>query len=228
MKKNILIIGGTSGIGYDISKKFILDRYNVTVVGRKIALPEIKNIRYFLYDLLKEDQLKRCLKKINEIKKIDIIIHCIGGSLGLEELNYKNCLKVWKTNIGIPIKINDYLISQKIIKKNSRIILFSSKAADDMSGKSAYNMSKQYLEAYVKNASKYYKNENIYFNCIKPSIVISTGNNWYKCKRDNYRKYINFIKKFNKNGTEINSNHIFKKIKVLTNKKDSSKLIIEI
>ena len=221
MKKNILIIGGTSGIGYDISNKFIVEKNNVFVVGRKNLLPKIPKVNYFKFDLLKENHLRNFLKKINQIHKIDLVIHCIGGSLGVRKLDYESCIKVWETNIGIPIRINSFLIKNKIVKQKSNIILFSSKAADDLSKKPAYSMSKSFVESYVKNSSIIYKQKKIYFYCLKPGIVCATGNNWYKCKRDNHKKYIYFVKKINKKGLEINSNDIFNKIKtVIKNSKD--------
>ena len=88
-------------------------------------------------------------------------------------------------------------------------------------------MSKKYLEKFIENSSKFYKKQ-IYYKCIKPSIVISTGNNWFKCKLKNIKKYKFFVKRYNKNGTEINSNHIYKKIINIIKNKKSSKLIYEI
>ena len=117
MKKNILIIGGTSGIGYDISKKFASLKNNVTVIGRKTIHPKIPNVNYLLYNLANSIQLTASLRKLEKIKKINTIIYCIGGSLGLNNLNFAVYFKVWNLNVGIPIKINDYLIKKKLITK---------------------------------------------------------------------------------------------------------------
>ena len=88
MKKNVLIVGGTTGIGYDISKKFILSQYNIIVVGRKISLPKSDQINYLLFDLSKKSELKKFFKKVHKFGQMNIVIHCIGGSLGLESINY--------------------------------------------------------------------------------------------------------------------------------------------
>lgn len=228
MKKNVLIVGGTTGIGYDISKKFILSQYNIIVVGRKISLPKSDQINYLLFDLSKKSELKKFFKKVHKFGQMNIVIHCIGGSLGLESINYGNCLKVWNTNIGIPININDYLINKKIIDTKSLIILFSTKGVDNNSGKPLYIMSKKYLELYVQYSSQFYKKKKIFFKCIKPSIVVSTGNNWFKCKKDNLRKYNYYVKKYNKKGLEINSNQIFSKLKYIIKTKNTKRLIFEI
>jgi NADP-dependent 3-hydroxy acid dehydrogenase YdfG len=224
LKKNILIIGGTSGIGYDISNKFTIEKNNVFVVGRKNLLPKIPKVNYFKFDLLKENHIQNFLKKINKISKIDLVIHCIGGSLGIKKLDYESCVKVWETNVGIPIRINNFLIKKKIVKQKSNIFLFSSKAANDLSEKAAYSMSKSFIETYVKNSSIIYQKKKIYFYCLKPGIVCATGNNWYKCKRDNLKKYDYFVKKINKRGLEINSNNIFNKIKTIIKSKKNKRI----
>ena len=36
MTKNILVVGGTSGIGAKISELFINKKYNLSILGRKI------------------------------------------------------------------------------------------------------------------------------------------------------------------------------------------------
>ena len=225
MKKNILIIGGTSGIGYDISKKFASLKNNVTVIGRKTIHPKIPNVNYLLYNLANSIQLTASLRKLEKIKKINTIIYCIGGSLGLNNLNYDVYFKVWNLNVGIPIKINDYLIKKKLITKKSHIFLFSSMAASNLSGKPAYNMAKASLEAYAENLTKFLKKDKILVNCIKPSIVTATGNNWYKCKKENPKKFNYYIKKFNRNGLELNSGHIFDKINLLMNKKKQTTVV---
>ena len=56
--------------------------------------------------MLKNTDLKKFYKRLIKIKNTFGIILC--GSLGVEDLDYKNCLKVWNTNIGIPISINNF------------------------------------------------------------------------------------------------------------------------
>ena len=98
-------------------------------------------------------------------------------------------------------------------------------AASDLSGKPAYNIAKASLESYAENLTKFLQRDKIFVNCIKPSIVTGTGNNWYKCKKENPKKFNYYIKKFNRKGLEINSMHIFNKIILLMNKKKQTTVI---
>ena len=90
--KKILIIGGTSGIGYDVSNKLDEKKYNIYVVGRKIRLPKSNKINYLLYDILKNTDLKKFYKRLIKIKKIHLVLYC-RWKLSVEDLDYKNCLK---------------------------------------------------------------------------------------------------------------------------------------
>jgi len=204
--KKILIIGGTNGIGYALSKHFSEKNYSVFSVGRILKLPKIRNTKYFFLQKIKKN-------------RFDLVIHCIGGSLGLKKLDYKSCNDLWYLNCGIMIYINKYLIDNQLLKPSSNIILFSSKSSKNLIGSSPYILSKIYLENYAKLLSKEIMKKKIYVNCIKLGIVALPNNNWYKCKIDNLKKYKANIKLHN-NNKEISSIKIFKKIfKILMTKK---------
>ena len=58
MTKNILVVGGTSGIGAKISELFINKKYNLSILGRKIN-PKIKNnAKFYKTDILNNSNFK--------------------------------------------------------------------------------------------------------------------------------------------------------------------------
>ena len=216
--KKILILGGTNGVGYALTKHFSEKNYSVFSVGRILKLPKIRNTKYFFLNLFSKKKLDFFLQKIKK-NRFDLVIHCIGGSLGLKKLDYKSCNDLWYLNCGIMIYINKYLIDNQLLKPSSNIILFSSKSSKNLIGSSPYILSKIYLENYAKLLSKEIMKKKIYVNCIKLGIVALPNNNWYKCKIDNLKKYKANIKLHN-NNKEISSIKIFKKIfKILMTKK---------
>tara|TARA_Y100000389_G_scaffold14969_1_gene13229 strand:+ start:8588 stop:9295 length:708 start_codon:yes stop_codon:yes gene_type:complete len=216
--KKILIIGGTNGIGYALSKHFSEKNYFVFSVGRTLKLPRIRNTKYFFFDLFSKKKLDVFLQKIKK-NRFDLVIHCIGGSLGLKKLDYSSCNDLWYLNCGIIIYINKYLIDNQLLKPSSNIILFSSKSSKNLIGSSPYILSKIYLENYAKLLSKEIEKNKIYVSSIKLGIVALPNNNWHKCKINNLKKYKANIKLHN-NNKEISSIKIFKKIfKILMTKK---------
>ena len=216
--KKILIIGGTNGVGYALTKHFSEKNYSVFSVGRILKLPKIRNTKFFFLNLFSKKKLDIFLQKIKK-NRFDLVIHCIGGSLGLKKLDYKSCNDLWHLNCGIIIHINKYLIDNQLLKPSSNIILFSSKSSKNLIGSSPYILSKIYLENYAKLLSKEIMNKKIYINCITLGIVALPNNNWYKCKINNLKKYKANIKLHN-NNKEISSIKIFKKIfKILMTKK---------
>lgn len=73
MKKTVLITGATSGIGYEFSKIFIENEYNVVLIGRNLEkLRELeefsikKSVRAYIYkvDLSINESIDSLYKKI--------------------------------------------------------------------------------------------------------------------------------------------------------------------
>ena len=122
MRKVDLIIGGSSGIGFELAKKMVKNQYIVYNASRnECMLNEVINITY---DVNNSDNL---IDKIKE-RRIDLFIYASGFSMAspiegaveedykyLFEVNYFGLLKILKQIIPI-LKNNE----------NSRIILFSS------------------------------------------------------------------------------------------------------
>lgn len=124
------------------------------------------------------------------MKKIDIIIHCLGGGLGLKNplLNDREFLKLHQTNIGIAAEINR-LLKNQLSKDKSFILHIGSTASVEAVGSVGYNTVKASLVAYVKSLA---------INLIKDKDnVIVTGllpGAFVRLKKRNYRAYKNFIK----------------------------------
>lgn len=209
--KRILIIGGTNGIGYMLSKKFSEKGYKVIVVGRKIRLPKLKNVKYLFVDLLSKNKFKLFLLKLRRIGYFKLVIHCIGGSNGLRNLDYNTSFYLWYVNCGIIIKINKFLIENNLLQKKTQLIHISSKSTENILGSAPYVLSKIYLEKYTSLLSENLREKKIAVNCLKLGIVALPNNNWFKCKRDNIKKYKRNIKIHN-NNKEIKSHEIFNKI----------------
>jgi short-subunit dehydrogenase len=123
MKKNVLILGGSSDIGIELIKKFLDDKiYNVNLhynTNSKI----IKNLKYKC-KLIKADlsnsNEKNILKKFKN--DYDIIINLVGFISGksFELFTTKSLEKTLRINSLIPM-----LIIRKSLKKIRRALVLS-------------------------------------------------------------------------------------------------------
>ena len=79
-------------------------------------------------DLSIKSNINKLINKINKkCKNIDIIVHNLGGSLGVKDpFSSSKWLKVWNINLGYLIDINNFFIPKMIHNKWGRIVHISS------------------------------------------------------------------------------------------------------
>ncbi len=169
---NILIIGGTSEIAQKILTN--LDKNNNLKTKLFATYNDsnkfIKNVNYLKLDLTKENLFKRKINKFKKYKFEYVLFaaaltnasnqiknrYCTFGDLKLEYFDL-----LLKVNCYSNLKLFEILHQQKMIKKGTKIIFFSSKAASiELRGKLKHNkkfgnvfyrISKSALNSAVKN-----------------------------------------------------------------------------
>lgn len=90
-KENLIIIGGTGFIGFNIIQKFIKKKFfNILSLSSKKPPKQrkLKTVNYIVCDILKKKKLEKLLKK----KKIDYIINLAGY------VDHKNKVKTYKSH----------------------------------------------------------------------------------------------------------------------------------
>ncbi len=202
-KKNLLIVGATSGIMISCLDRFLKEDYNIfATYHNNQSLQNIpdnvkqsKYIKFIELDLNNDNKkIIETLKK-NEIKA-DIIINAVGGSFGIKE--YPVEMEPWQEmlekNILKHILINNYFLDEMKKKKFGRILFFSTTAVEDKNASIAYSASKAFLENYVIKSANIFGKFNILINCIKTSIIAAKNNNWFKASLQKPE----FVKEFSK------------------------------
>jgi len=193
--KSIFVSGGSNGIGLEIVKYFLKKKAKLFVLGKNDRFKNVKNLHFYKYDILKENELSMLINKIKN-KNFDLVIHCLGGSLKLEKhSNLKEVTNVWLLNAAIPILLNEFFI--KNMKKNffGRIVHISSAATKNLNGRLPYICSKTYLNSYIKQMSLRISKSNILLNGILPGAIVANKNNLYKYIKKNKKNQNIFIKK---------------------------------
>ena len=202
-KKNLLIVGATSGIMVSCLEKFLNEGYFIfasyhedqSLQNIPEKIKKSQNIKFFKLNLSSDNEnIIEALKK-NQVKA-DTIINAIGGSFGVKEYPFEiePWQKMLEINILKHILINNYFLDQMKKRKYGRILFFSTTAVEDKNASIAYSTSKAFLENYVVKSANIFGKFDILINCLKTSIIAAKNNNWYKASIQKPE----FVKEFSK------------------------------
>jgi NAD(P)-dependent dehydrogenase (short-subunit alcohol dehydrogenase family) len=187
--KNIVIIGGTTGIGLSAARSFIAEGANVVVVGRNADSAATAQ------KLLGNSALSIVGDASNQdtaIKSIEHCIHAFGGFDGLyhvaggsgrkmgdgplHELTLDGWNKTFELNLTSLMLSNQAAIKKLIeLKKGGTILNMGSVLGYSPSPKffstHAYAATKSAIIGFTKSIAAYYSKNNIRVNVIAPALV---------------------------------------------------------
>ena len=195
--KNIVITGGTDGIGLAIVKKLIKEKYNIYIIGKN---PEKGNkilntlnyskLEFFQADLSEKQEIKNLINKLKSIKSIDVLINNAGAVFEKREVNENNIEKTFALNHLSYFHLGIGLLDQLEESINGRIINVASGAhkrhqlkIDDLENKINYNGWEAYCRSKLLNIFFTYSfnkelKTKVTCNCFHPGFVNSNfGNN---------------------------------------------------
>lgn len=216
--KNVLIVGGGSGLGYHLSKKFLKSNKVITYFKNK---PIDDNSTTHKLNLEKEKELIVFNQFLLNLGLNFDIIYFVGAHTPHYELNENNSTfsglysqktleKFIKINCFAPLFIFQKLYQNRLIRKNAKILFFSSLAGSISNrgilkhnikgGNQFYRVSKSALNSGVRNIAYDLDHTSLKL------VVIHPG--WVKTKSggfladldidDSIESIINFTKKIKK------------------------------
>ena len=187
--KNIVIIGGTTGLGLSAAKAFIANGANVIVVGRnEESAMEAKNIlgekaMAISGDAVKESTAKDAINTcIENFGSFDGLYHVAGGSgrkMGdgpLHELTLDGWNKTMELNLTSLMLSNQAAVQKFLELKTAGTILnMGSVLGYSPSPKyfvtHAYAAAKAAIIGFTKSIAAYYAANDIRINVIAPALV---------------------------------------------------------
>ena len=195
MKKNILITGGTSGIGFNAAKTLVKNPDNsLILIGQninkgKLAIRQLKQISnnkkvsFLNCDLSSLDEIKKFFKN-NKFSKLDILVNNAGAVFFNKSFSKEKLEKTFALNHLGYFLFTHFVIKKNLIKKNSKIINVASGAHwgvdldfDDLemsknyNGWIAYKKSKLCNILFTKKLSRILTKDKINVNCLHPGFV---------------------------------------------------------
>ena len=181
---NILITGGSRGIGYELVKQFAADTNNcVVVLSRNInKLEQLKqecakynqNVIHIYKVDFKSSTLQKELQNIltKENKHFHIVINNAGVLINkpFTETTTADWQTVFTTNVFAPATLIKEVISYNNTNEQTHIVNISSmggfQGSVKFAGLSAYSSSKAALANLTEVLAEEYKDTNIKINCL--------------------------------------------------------------
>ena len=178
MSKNVLLTGGSRGIGKQIAKGLITEGYNLFLTSRngellKVTAEEIGAKDYFQCDFTDKESLKALVQFIEE-NSIDILINNAGDYIygGIDEMDFEKISQIFTTNLLAPTYLCSAAAKTMKQKKWGRIINIGS--ISGVMGEayaSLYSSSKSGLIGLTKALALELAQYNITVNTINPGWV---------------------------------------------------------
>lgn len=129
--------------------------------------------------------LKELLK--SEYENPEIIVHNLGGSLGVTDAfaSSTDWAKVWHFNVGIAHELNRLFVPDMIAKKWGRILHLSTLATQTYGGYAPYTSAKCALDGYVKNMNRLVSKHNVIMNALAPGLIRLEGRYFSRMQKEN-------------------------------------------
>lgn len=183
--KNIIITGGSRGIGFAVARAFLEAGGNVCIAARDIkeitrSKKELQKIRKDVNAIVCDVSQKSCSKKIvQHIQKIfngkiDVLVNAAGiyGPKGrLEENDIALWEKTFAVNMAGTARACQAVIPFMRTKKSGRIITFSGGGEGAFPYFTAYSASKGAIVRFTESLAAELTNDNITVNAVAPGAV---------------------------------------------------------
>ncbi|MGE6259939.1 SDR family NAD(P)-dependent oxidoreductase [Heyndrickxia sporothermodurans] len=192
--KNILITGGSKGIGKAIAKVFVSEGANVSIVARNLdSLESAKeelggNVSIFQADILKAVERENLIQNfIDKYGKIDVLINNAGGSNGETAMTTEMDLfyEALELNYFSAVHLSKLAVEHMKKLHSGSIINITSVFGRESGGKVTYNNAKAALISFTKSLADEAISYGIRVNSIAPGSILHETGNWKRRLEEN-------------------------------------------
>lgn len=183
--KNVLITGGTSGIGFSIAKKCVAEGANVVVTGRNedklnkaLSSDDTGRLKGFIWDVSDLTSTVDKLRQVREMfsAEIDILVNNAGISIrerpgSLTEDVWERILRI---NLTAPVFITQEVARAWIGSARGGIVLNISSMAGLEPSLDAYSVAKCGLNNMTKGMARIWASKGVRINALAVGVTIGT------------------------------------------------------
>lgn len=183
--KKLLVVGGTSGMGFETARQILINGGSVVLIGNKEdkaeqakqALAQFGPVTVIVANLMKENGMKHVISVINaEHKDINLLVNAAGVFFP------KTFVEHTESDYDMYMSINrsTFFITQEVVRNmiasgvNGSIVNVGSMWAQQAIGatpSSAYSMAKAGLHSLTKNLAIELGEKGIRVNAVSPAVV---------------------------------------------------------
>ena len=175
MKKNILIIGSSSGIGNAAVKHFVNLKFNVVGISRRKVGIKKKNFKHISFDLNNFDLYDQLFESIyKQFGKIDYLLFAAGIQFVRPSsiISKKDIDNIVGLNLNSPILFSKFITMKKYFRNGGSVVFVSSVIAHRPSaGQILYGSSKSGILNFVKSLALEVSKNKINVNSISPGMI---------------------------------------------------------
>lgn len=199
-QKNILITGGTSGLGFELAKLFCKANYNVWITGRslKAGLPEGMRLHFLRTDFADLRQTENVVKQLlGEGISFDVIVNNAGVLGPPSYTTTKDGFEyTFQINFLAHLLVNNLILSEHVPGKPVTLAIVTSPVyrvvdpdfripdGSKYFSYEMYSLTKHYLLLAGDYMKKKYNNQNIRLIKFNPGVfgsgIYRTKQNWFQ------------------------------------------------
>jgi NAD(P)-dependent dehydrogenase (short-subunit alcohol dehydrogenase family) len=183
--RNVLITGGTSGIGLAIAKRCIKEGANVVITGRNeeklkktLSQDDTGQLKGLIWDV---SDIHVTASKLEQVRKlfegdIDVLVNNAGISIRQQPGTFTE--EVWemilKINLTAPVFLSQEVSKAWINSNKNGVILNISSMAGLEPSLDAYSVAKCGLNSMTKGMARVWASEGIRVNALAVGVTIGT------------------------------------------------------
>lgn len=184
--QNVLLTGGTGGLGLGVTPKVLATGANLTVPYRNAAEvdrlksqmsgDDFSKIQFVHLNLLDEGAVRQL---IDDLGRVDVLIHLVGGfSMGAtHEYDYQAWKNDLDLNLNTTFLVCKYSLAKMLQQNYGRIVTVGSRGAVEPGAQlAAYCASKAGVVALTRSIAAETKGTPITANCVLPSVIDTPAN----------------------------------------------------
>ncbi len=170
MKKRLVIFGGSSEIGLDLSIKLSNDFNVVNISSKKINLNN-KNIKETQLQQYSKEEISKLISTFDKKEEhIFLFMNGVSDPKAFYKMSGEEISHIIKVNFELPAMITNLIMKDFILHKTKYVYFSSSRALLGDRGISLYSSSKSALKYFARSLSLEYGKFNQYFYTISLGV----------------------------------------------------------